>query len=90
MFGSNYNDHRVAMGYNPKSSTEVEWIFYRNATWVESFAWLPHRCNLTKRFIWLENAYRGTQRYPINDNRFIYEHRWHSYDDHVIWLLKKE
>ena len=89
MFGSNYNDYRIKLGYNPKLSTEAEWTFYKTATWTKQFAWLPHRCNLTKEYIWLENAYKGTAIYRVDDNHFISEHTWHNYDEHIIWELQR-
>ena len=89
MFGSNYNDYRMKLGYNPKSLDEVEWMFYRTALWTKKFAWVPHRCNLTKKFIWLENAYKGTAEYRSGDIDSVCEHRWHNYDEHIIWELQK-
>jgi hypothetical protein len=88
MFGSNYNDYRMKSGYKPKSSTEAEWIFHKTATWAKQFAWLPHRCELTKKIIWLRVAYQGIANYgyPGED---VYEYRWHRYDEHIIWELQK-
>jgi hypothetical protein len=30
--------------------------------WSLEFAWIPHTCNVSKKRIWLEYAYRGTRR----------------------------
>jgi hypothetical protein len=89
MFGSNYNNYRVKLGYNPRSLTESQWYFYRIATWTKEFAWLPHRCMLTKKYIWLEYAYRGKAVYLVEDRVVINEYKWHDYDEHIIWELQK-
>jgi hypothetical protein len=56
--------------------------------WQYRFAWLPHRCELSGRLIWLERAYRGTACHRC-DVTFVYEHRWHSTIDHLVWVLKQ-
>ena len=89
MFGSNYNDYRIKLGYNPKLSTESDWHFYRIASWTKDFAWVPHRCNLTKKYIWLEYAYRGMAIYRAGDFDSVTEYQWHNYDEHIIWELQK-
>jgi len=93
MFGSNYNDYRMKLGYNPKSSTEADWVFYKKAIWIKEFAWLPHRCMLTKKIIWLKDAYKGTALYSVHnsvhDAVITSEYRWHDYDEHIIWELQK-
>jgi len=89
MFGSNYNNYRVKLGYNPRSLSESQWYFYKIATWTKEFAWLPHRCMLTKKYIWLKYAYRGKASYRVEDNLILNEHKWHDYTEHIIWELQK-
>ena len=89
MFGSNYNDYRMKLGYNPKSSTEADWVFHKTAIWTKEVAWLPHRCNLTKKIIWLQFAYQGIARYYGQSVHVVYEYHWHRYDEHIIWELQK-
>lgn len=89
MFGSNYNDYRMKLGYNPKSSTEADWVFHKTAIWTKQFAWLPHQCSLTKKYIWLKDAYKGTAIYRFQDSHLLSEHRWHDYNEHIIWELQK-
>ena len=88
MFGSNYNDYRMKLGYNPKSSTEADWVFHKTAIWTKQFAWLPHRCELTKKIIWLQSAYQGIAGYGWQKS-VVYECHWHSYDEHIIWELQR-
>jgi hypothetical protein len=61
--------------------------FYHRAQWELKFAWLPHRCNLTKRIIWLSQAYRGTVMWTGPSEPEI-ETVWHSKNQHLIWMLK--
>jgi hypothetical protein len=86
MFGSNYNDHRERLGWKAKTVEEADVFFYKMATWTEQFAWWPHRCELTKKIIWLQRAYCGHVRW------FGYmltaEYRWHDRHEHLIWVLK--
>lgn len=42
-----------------ETSVGAEDIFYKDAVWNLEFAWLPHWCDITKREIWFEWAYRG-------------------------------
>jgi len=57
--------------------------------WEYRFAWLPHRCEISRRLIWLERAYRGTALFRSGDIDTIAEHRWHTSTHHLIWILKK-
>jgi len=87
MFGTNYNDHRAAAGYVRKSQLDALYHFYKMATWTRQFAWLPHRCELTKKIIWLQLAYQGRAGYH-GPGEVVYEYHWHRYDEHLIWTLK--
>jgi hypothetical protein len=88
MFGTNYNDHRAAAGFAEKSQQEADWVFHKTAIWTRQFAWLPHRCELTKKIIWLQSAYQGRAGYG-DPNEAVYEYRWHDYNEHIIWELKR-
>jgi hypothetical protein len=52
------------------------------------FTLLPRRCHVTKRIIWLKNAYRVTASYRTYDNMFLHEHRWYDKDEYLIARLK--
>lgn len=62
--------------------------FNRYAEWKLSFSFLPRKCDLTEKIIWLEYAYKGRlQRTMLED--YVYEVRWHRKNDHLIWALKQ-
>ena len=61
--------------------------FYEKAKWQLSFAFLPHRCFITKKLIWLKYGYKGCAHYR-RENTFVPEYRWHDKSQHLIWLLK--
>ena len=86
MFGTNYNDHRVAMGYSAKSDQEADEMFYKYATWTRKFAWLPHRCELTRKIIWFQHGYRGHMIWYGEWSTD--EYRWHDLQEHLFWTLK--
>lgn len=87
MWGTNYNDHRVSMGYSVRTRQEMDRAFYNRAQWSEQFAWWPHRCELTKKIIWLQRAYRGQARWTGPGDDAV-ETRWHDFKEHVFWTLK--
>ena len=92
MFGFNYkgyNDARIRAGYNPHSHEIVLYHFYINANWELKFAFLPKRCVLTKKLIWLKYAYRGTAIWRSGDYDFVQEINWHDKDEHIMWELKR-
>lgn len=64
-------------------------LFYSQVKWKLAFAFLPHRCQLSGKFIWLKLAYHGTAAYRAGDFDAVYEHRWHDSTEHLIWALKK-
>ena len=69
-------------------------VFLRKAVWKYEFAFLPHRCRISKKIIWLKKAYKGTATYPkVGYPTFglpITETHWHSTGEHIKWLLTKE
>jgi hypothetical protein len=65
-------------------------VFYRNAYLGAElkFAWLPKKCILTRKRIWLKNAYRLTAMWT-GPGPLVYETKWHDKNAHIIWLLKR-
>jgi hypothetical protein len=61
--------------------------FHDNAIWSWQFAWLPHRCELSNKFIWLSYAYRGVV--TINDYPESVQVRWRNTDEHLLHLIKQ-
>jgi len=65
--------------------------FYRNLflTAKLKFAWLPKKCNISGKSIWLEYGYELTAIWRNADRDSIYEERWHDKHEHIIWKLKR-
>lgn len=87
MFGSNYNDHRVSLGYSARTVEEMNQAFHSRAVWTLEFAWWPRWCDLTDRFIWLQRAYRGRAVWTGPGDDAV-ETRWHDRHEHLIYTLK--
>jgi hypothetical protein len=52
------------------------------------FTLLPRRCYITKRIMWLENAYCITAGYRAGDMDYLYEHRWYNKNEYLVAVLK--
>jgi len=70
-------------------TTFTTWIFICRAVWKHEFAWLPQRCRLSKRLIWLKKGYKGTAKYPKypGPGSPVTEIHWHDTGEHIKWLL---
>ena len=88
MFGTNYNDYRMKLGYTACTIDEADGMFKRYAIWTRQFAWLPHRCELTQKWIWFSQAYCGRAIWS-GPGTPVVETRWHRYDEHIIWELQR-
>lgn len=49
--------------------------------WHRKYCWLPHRCNLSNDWMWLEYAYYGSRTTSTNCI-------WHSALEHQKWKAK--
>ena len=87
MFSTNYNEHRASLGYSVRCTAEMNQAFRDRAQWTMEFAWLPHRCDITKRIIWLQWAYRGRAVWTGPGDDAV-ETRWHDRHEHLIYTLK--
>ena len=56
--------------------------------WSYEFAWRPHRCHISRRWLWLRYAYVGSAAHRKGDDLY-FEHRWHEKHEHLIWALKR-
>jgi len=63
------------------------WSFYQKANWTKRFTFIPRRCALTDKIIWLKWAYRGVATWTGPGDP-VYEYRWHNLKGHLLWLLK--
>ena len=59
------------------------------AEWERRFAWVPDRCSLTGRLIWLRWAYRGVaySQFVIQGSVPVQYTFWHLPDEHLLWVL---
>lgn len=64
--------------------------FYRNRYLGAElkFVWLPKRCNLSSKRIWLKRAYRLTAIWT-GPGEPVIETRWHDKNTHIMWMLKR-
>jgi hypothetical protein len=63
-------------------------IFYEYAEWDTMFAWLPVRCDLTGKRIWLKEVDRATSMFTGPGDPII-EQRYHERKEHLLWILKR-
>jgi hypothetical protein len=52
------------------------------------FAWLPQKCHISGKRIWLKYGYRMT-RIITGPGESLFEYRWHDKNTHILWLLKR-
>jgi hypothetical protein len=66
--------------------TAGTWIFLKRAKWTEKFAWLPHRCRISRKLVWLKRGYKGTATFtgPLPP---VTETHWHDRGQHLWWIL---
>ena len=64
-------------------------MFYRRAGWKLKFAWLPHRCDFSRKLIWLKFGYVGATIYTGYGEPVV-ERYWHTKEEHLIWKLTRE
>ncbi len=62
--------------------------FHARATWELKFCWWPQRCEITDQRLWLCLAYRGTAMWTGPGDP-VYEFRYHTPTEHLIWQLKQ-
>jgi hypothetical protein len=78
------------MSYLPPKGVkmaEFDKYILHHANWEWTFAWLPHKCQLTDKRIWLKYAYRGIARVgDYMDPVFII---WRTTDAHIAELLTR-
>jgi hypothetical protein len=61
--------------------------FFRKAIWKLTFAWLPRRCLLSNRWIWLQLGYQGTAMWT-GPGTPVFEVRWLTKEEFLVASLK--
>ena len=52
------------------------------------FTFIPRQCHVTKRTIWLKDAYCVTSMYREGDIQFVKQVRWYEKNEYLIARLK--
>jgi hypothetical protein len=52
------------------------------------FAWLPQKCDISGKRIWLKYGYRMT-RIITGPGESLFEYRWHDKMEHIFWKLTR-
>ena len=70
--------------------SERDYDFYHNRYLGArlKFAWLPKKCNLSAKLIWLKYGYELSAMWTGPGNA-VFEERWHDKNEHIIWKLKQ-
>lgn len=53
------------------------------------FVWLPKRCYLSKKIIWLKIAYKQTAMY-MGPSDVVFDHRWYNKNQFLLARLTGE
>jgi hypothetical protein len=62
-------------------------FFYNNAKWKLKFVWIPTRCDLSKKIMWLTYAYQGTSTdYDLED--LVIGTRWLTKQEFIFGKIK--
>jgi len=77
---------------DPIAHETFENFWFRRSEWQLRFAWFPHRCEKSRKIIWLARAYCGTLRLkpdgPTSVFRGVTEKFWLTPQEFVFWSLK--
>lgn len=54
--------------------------------WQYKFSWIPRRCDLTLKLIWLKYGYHG-QKLLCGPGEPVMLEYWHDKYEHLVWTL---
>lgn len=63
-------------------------VFYSRAEWKLVFLWIPKRCEISGKLLWLTWVQRGRAVWTGPGDPVI-EDIYHDRRDHLVWILKK-
>jgi hypothetical protein len=69
------------------SSDLYDQLFYDRAVWHIRFSWLPRRCALSGKSLWLTRAYQGTAMWS-GVSEPVHEHKWVERGEFLFRRLK--
>lgn len=61
--------------------------FLNRAKWRLTFAWKPHRCYISNKWIWCKTGYKGTAMWT-GPGTPVFEIHWLTKEDFLIGILK--
>ena len=73
--------------YVPFDKEQDDIWFYKTSFVEYKFAFIPKRCALTGKRIWLKRGYKFTKMITGPGDP-VYLYRWHNSKEHILWLLK--
>ena len=76
------------------NNPEYEEYFYNKCSpAVLEFTWLPKRCAISGKRIWLKYGYKMTMKTRVEFVWMLgspeFEERWHDRDSHIFWRLTR-
>jgi hypothetical protein len=76
MIGRGYTDY-----------TESYDLFWSRAFWKYKFVFWPRRCEISKKIIWFECAYKGT-RMITGPGEPVFKYRWLTKEEYLLAAIK--
>jgi hypothetical protein len=76
----------MGYGYLGKDIGQQD-AFYWKAKWKCRFVLSPKRCEISKKIIWLEYAYKGTAIWSGPDGNIV-EYHWVTKEEFIVGRLK--
>jgi hypothetical protein len=61
--------------------------FWECASWQYKFVVLPKRCEISKKIIWFECAYKGT-RMITGPGEPVFEYKWLTKEEYLLAAIK--
>ena len=61
--------------------------FLKRAKWKLTFAWSPHRCYISNKWVWLELGYQGTSVWT-GPGTPVFETHWLTKEEFLVGILK--
>lgn len=80
MFGTSYTGvHRVI-------ENEIDYINFADSKFKR--CWLPKKCCVSGKSLWMRKAYKSIRIYRSRDSKIIPEIRWYDRDQFMMLKLK--
>jgi hypothetical protein len=71
------------------TAVPLDELFYNKLVGTQlKFVWMPVKCNISGKSMWLEFAYKLTALYTGPGDP-LFEYKWHDKHEHLIWKLKR-